>query len=148
MMDAIARHLIEVECSKLPLLYAKYSDNGDHAALASLFAEDGAYILPFKADEPISGREQIHAMFRDRAPVLVRHIVTNVLVEVIDEHHARGTNYLTVLSSDGGLQPPEKSSALYVGQCEDDYVKTDDGWKIARRAGMIALHIGGQLPGN
>jgi 3-phenylpropionate/cinnamic acid dioxygenase small subunit len=146
-MDALTRHLIEVECGKLALLYAKYSDDGDHAALAALFAEDAAYVRPFQADDPLLGREAIHAMFRDRPPTLVRHIVTNVLVEVIDERRARGTNYLTVLSSDGGAQPPQASSALYVGECEDEYVKTGDGWKFARRAGMIVLHIGGRLPG-
>ena len=109
-MDAVTRYSIERECSLLPLLYAKYSDNGDHTALAELFVEDAVYVRPFEADDPVLGRERIHAMFR-RPPTLVRHLVTNVLVEAIDEHHARGTNYLTVLSSDGGIDPRLRGAA-------------------------------------
>ena len=30
---------IEAECGKLPLLFAKYADNGDHAALADLLKQ-------------------------------------------------------------------------------------------------------------
>ena len=145
-MDATQRHLIEVECKRLALLYAKYSDNGDHAALASLFAEDAVYVRPFEEEHPVCGRERIHAMFRDRPPILVRHLVTNVLIDVIDEHHAVGSSYLTVLSSSGGLQPPQPSAALFVGDCEDEFVATESGWKFAKRAGKVVLHIGGDLP--
>ena len=40
MMDELARLRIENACGKLPYLFAKYADDGDHAALAALFAED------------------------------------------------------------------------------------------------------------
>jgi ketosteroid isomerase-like protein len=145
-MDNHARLLIEAECGNLPLLYARYSDNGDHAALARLFADDAIYVRPFEEDDPLCGRATIHAMFRDRPPTLVRHIVSNVLVEVIDEHHATGTSYLTVVSTSGGTTPPQESKALFVGECVDEFVKTSEGWKFGRRAGMIALHLGGSLP--
>ncbi len=143
-MDHEQRAAIEAECARLPLLYAKYADNGDHAALADLFSADATYARPF--DTPLCGRESIQAMFRDRKPILVRHIVTNVMVEVIDERHAKGTSYLTMLSNHASTQPPQEAGGLYVGDFEDEYVRTDEGWKFASRGGMVMLHIGGQLP--
>lgn len=137
---------IAAECSKLPLLFAQYADNGDHAALAALFTEDCIFARPFQPDYPFHGRERVQAIFRDRPPILVRHIVTNVLVEVISEQEAKGTNYLTMLSSHVSVQPPQEAGGLYVGGFEDHYVNTPEGWRFASRYGQVALHQGGAMP--
>ena len=145
-MDDLARLVAEHECGKLPLLFAKYADNGDHAALAALFTQDCELARPFQPDHPFVGRERVQAIFRDRPPILMRHIVTNVLVEVLSETEARGTNYLSMLSSHASTEPPQESGALYVGGFEDEYVKLDGAWKFRRRHGMVALHLGGAMP--
>lgn len=145
-MDDLARLLIERECGKLPLLFAKYADNGDHAALADLFTQDCVFARPFQPDHPFHGRDRVQAIFRDRPPILVRHVVTNVLVEVISETEARGTNYLAMLSSHASTVPPQEAGGLYVGGFEDEYVKTADGWKFKSRLGQVALHQGGAMP--
>jgi len=137
---------IEAECAKLPLLFAKYADNGDHEALAALFTEDCTFARPFQPDFPFFGRDKVQAVFRDRPPILVRHIVTNVLVEVISKNEARGTNYLAMLSSHASTVPPQEAGGLYVGGFEDHYVKTGDGWKFMSRYGQVALHLGGAMP--
>ncbi|MBN8832621.1 MAG: nuclear transport factor 2 family protein [Sphingomonadales bacterium] len=144
-MDSLAQHLVEQSCGALPQLYARYADMGDAEALASLFCEDGVYIRPFEENAPIVGRDQIYAMFAERAPRLGRHIVSNILVDVIDSHHATGTNYMTVMSTNGGNAPPQESNAVFVGECADEYRLTSDGWKFAKRAGMIALHLDGKF---
>lgn len=146
MMEQGKRHLIEAECGKLPYLFAKFADRGDHAALAELFTDDCVFARPFQPDHPFHGRERVQAIFRDRPPILARHIVTNVLVEVIDKRHARGTNYLTMLSSRASTEPPQEAGGLYVGGFEDEYVRTEEGWKFARRMGMVALHQGAAMP--
>ena len=145
-MKGKKRARIEAEVAKLPLLFAKYADNGDHAALAALFTPDCEFARPFQPDHPFHGRDRVQAIFRDRPPILVRHIVTNVLVEVISETEARGTNYLTMLSSHKSVEPPQAAGAIYVGGFEDDYVKTADGWQFARRMGRVVLHQGGPMP--
>ncbi|MEO6387267.1 MAG: nuclear transport factor 2 family protein [Croceibacterium sp.] len=137
---------IEAECAKLPLLFAKYADNGDHAALADLFTEDCTFARPFQPDFPFFGRDRVQAIFRDRPPILVRHVVTNVLVEVISDNEARGTNYLAMLSSHASTEPPQEAGGLYVGGFEDHYVKTGEGWKFMSRYGQVALHQGGAMP--
>ncbi len=137
---------IEAECGKLPLLFAKYADNGDHAALADLFTENCTFARPFQPDYPFHGRERVQAIFRDRPPILVRHIVTNVLVEVISETEARGTNYLAMLSSHASTEPPQEAGGLYVGGFEDHYVLSEGRWRFMSRYGMVALHQGGAMP--
>lgn len=145
-MDDLARLLIERECGRLPLLFAKYADNGDHAALADLFTQDCSFARPFQPDYPFHGRDRVQAIFRDRPPILVRHIVTNVLVDVVSETEARGTNYLAMLSNHNSTEPPQEAGALYVGEFEDSYVRTADGWKFASRQGRVSLHLGGSMP--
>ena len=97
-MDALEEIRIERECGRLPLLFARYADNGDHASLAQLFTEDCEFARPFQPDHPFYGRDRVQAIFRDRPPILVRHLVSNVLVEVISATEARGTNYLAMIA--------------------------------------------------
>jgi hypothetical protein len=137
---------IEAECARLPLLFAKFADNGDHEALAALFTEDCTFARPFQPGYPFFGRDRVQAIFRDRPPILVRHIVTNVLVDVISDNEARGTNYLAMLSSHASTVPPQEAGGLYVGGFEDHYVKTGEGWKFMSRYGQVALHQGGAMP--
>lgn len=145
-MKAKKRLRIEAEVAKLPLLFAHYADNGDHEALAALFIEDCMFARPFQPEYPFYGRDRVQAIFRDRPPILVRHIVTNVLIEVISATEARGTNYLTMLSSHASIVPPQKAGGVFVGGFEDEYVKTDEGWQFSRRMGRVVLHQGGSMP--
>jgi hypothetical protein len=145
-MAPLSKILAERECAKLPLLFAKYADNGDHSALADLFTEDCEFARPFQPEFPFFGRERVQAIFRDRPPILVRHIVTNVLVEVVNETTARGTNYLTMLSSHKSTEMPQPAGGIYVGGFEDEYVTVRGIWKFARRRGYVALHQGGAMP--
>jgi hypothetical protein len=137
---------IEAECGKLPLLFAKYADSGDHQALADLFTQDCAFARPFQPDYPFHGRDRVQAIFRDRPPILVRHIVSNVLVEVLGEHEAIGTNYLAMLSSHASTEPPQEAGGLYVGGFADQYVKVGGTWLFKSRYGHVALHQGGAMP--
>jgi hypothetical protein len=145
-MKAHKRSKIEAACARLPLLFAKYADNGDHAALAELFTEDCEFARPFQPDHPFYGRDRVQAIFRDRPPILVRHIVTNVLIDVINKDEAFGTNYLTMLSSHASTEPPQEAGAIYVGGFTDHYVRTDADWQFKSRHGRVVLHQGGAMP--
>ena len=146
MMDALARLEIESECAKLAHLFAKYADNGDHAALAGLFVEDCELARPFQPDHPYYGRDRVQAIFRDRPPMLVRHLVTNLLVEVVSESAATGSSYLTMLSSHKLDSLPQEAGGIFVGAFEDVFVKTAQGWKFKSRHGNVALYQGGTPP--
>ena len=57
-MELLDQIRIERECGRLPLLFARYADNGDHAALARLFTEDCEFARPFQPDHPFYGRDR------------------------------------------------------------------------------------------
>ena len=145
-MDDLQRLLIERECAKLPLLFAKYADDGSHSALAHLFASYGTYDRPFQPGYPFHGRAAIQAIFRDRPPILVRHLVTNVMVEVVSETRARGSSYVVMMSNHDQVEPPQPSNGIFVGGFEDEYVFDDGKWRFASRKGNLALHEGGKVP--
>jgi hypothetical protein len=145
-MKAKKRLLIEHECGKLPLLFAKYADDGDHAALVELFTPNGTYDRPFQPGYPFHGRAAIQAIFRDRPPILVRHLVTNVLVEVVSSTQARGTSYVVMMSNHELVEPPQSANGIFVGGFEDEYVLHDGVWRFASRKGHLALHEGGKIP--
>jgi len=145
-MDAATRLSIEHACGKLPLLFAKHADDGDHAALAELFASDATYDRPFQPGYPFHGRAAIQSIFRDRPPILVRHLVTNVLVEVVSETRARGSNYVVMMSNHAEIVPPQPSNGIFVGGFDDEYVLEDGSWRFASRTGHLAMHEGGTIP--
>lgn len=145
-MDDLARLLIERECARLPLLFAKHADSGDHEALAALFTDDCEFARPFQPDHPFCGRARVAAIFRDRPPILVRHIVSNILIDVISPTEARGTSYLSMLSSHASTVPPQEAGGLYVGGFDDHYVHTAQGWKFKSRYGRVVLYQGGSMP--
>ena len=94
----------------------------------------------------IGGRSRKIACTRSRPPILVRHIVSNVLVEVVSETEARGTNYLAMLSCHSTTEGPAPAGGLYVGGFEDHYVRTPGGWRFKSRYGCVVLHQGGAMP--
>lgn len=145
-MDELATLLIERECARLPNLFARYSDNGDHASLADLFTQDCEFARPLQPDYPFFGRDRVQAIFRDRPPILVRHIVTNVIVDVVSETEARGTNYLMMLSNHASTEIPQEAGGIFVGGFEDVYVKLAGGWKFKSRHGHVSLYQGGAMP--
>lgn len=145
-MDGLEELRIERACARLPLLFAKYADNGDHAALADLFTQDCEFARPFQPDHPFYGRARVQAIFRDRPPILVRHLVSNVLVEVVSATEARGSNYLAMLSSHASTEPPQAAGGLYVGGFDDHYVLDSGQWRFKSRYGRVVLHQGGPMP--
>ena len=146
-MDDIQRIVIEQACHRLVLEFAKYNDDLDHAALASLFTEDCVFARPLDPQYPYYGREAVHAIFRDRAPRLTRHVMTNILITVDSEDEAHGNSYVTMVSSpNADRSAPREGEGIFFGSFDDVFVRTAAGWKIKSRHGNVALHQGGHVP--
>ena len=67
MIEALEEIRIERECGRLPLLFARYADNGDHASLAQLFTEDCEYSYRPHGDT-VRGRDAIVRSWLDDDP--------------------------------------------------------------------------------
>lgn len=127
---------IEHACEKLQKLYGIYADQLDEAKFAALFAEDAWIKVP--EQPPFKGHEAIAAGIKGmRALDLTyRHVITNAVVDAIDDTHAEGLCYLMAFNSaapadEHGARPMEMATTL--GEYKDTFVKTKDGWRFQSR---------------
>lgn len=141
--DAAGRMAAEWACERLVRQFAMLNDERDHDGIAALFTEDGSFARPFDPDNPILGRASIMAMFRDRPPRLSRHVMSNSVIEVISPTEARGRSYLMFMSSlDVEAPRPVKAEpGIHVGQYDDVFVLTAEGWRFKSRRGTLSLSV-------
>lgn len=125
-----ARNAIE----ELKTQYARRSDavfnnpgNASAVALADLFTDDGVLNLgPFGS---FSGRDQLINAFENILPQGTQwstHYIVNPLIAV-DGDTATGNWYYLIQSLPAG---ENATLTQFFGGYDDQYVKTDDGWKI------------------
>lgn len=122
------RRAIEWDCARLVSLYAKLNDEGRWAEVAALYAEDGVMTRPTAPDTPIAGRAAIQAAFEARPPRTTRHVCSNIVIQVEDADHATGSSVMLLFTAYG---PP------LVGNFEDRFVCSGDGWRFAERRGSV-----------
>jgi len=134
-MDITEIMIIERECERLVTLYCHYIDHGEAAKVADLFTDDGMWKSP---EITMTGRDQVRAGFQhrqDQKERMSRHVCKNLLIHIESEKEATGTVYVTLYRHDGeeGRSFSPLNGPEMVGEYQDHYVKTKEGWKIASR---------------
>jgi ketosteroid isomerase-like protein len=114
-------------------LVARYNANGDTGRfpqVRALFLEDA--VMRIEPDQEYVGIESIMSIFTgtssntaSSALTHVRHFTSTHQIDFDDDSHAAGRLYFAVLT-DVGLD--------HWGRYVDHYVRTDDGWRFARRS--------------
>lgn len=138
----------ERACSRLCLEFARHVDLGAYEDAAALFAHEGEFS---RRGATFRGRDAIARSFdeilggwrgRARNPSWrVRHVCTNILIDIVTEKEAAGASYYTIYLYKGGEiagLAPIRSPAL-IGDYIDSFVKTDEGWRIGRREARSLL---------
>lgn len=134
-MDDTRRGEIERACKRLSHAYSKHLDFREYEAFVELFAEDGI----LNTGVELNGKEAIREGMKHRSDRLrSRHVVTNLIVDVIDEDHAEGVTYLTLYRmvteearNPSNVLPLEGPAA--VGHYTDKYIRTSEGWRFDSR---------------
>jgi len=110
--------------------YALDTGEDEGRAYANLFTEDGAFVSPAAT---VSGRaalaEMAYGHREGQGPLLVRNFGANLLIEPSPDG-ATGRQYGVIIAFGEQGAP---SSVGGGGHFEDQYVRTDDGWRIRRR---------------
>lgn len=111
--------------------------------MCELLTEDASFARPTDPDNPILGRDAIRQAFESRpADRITRHLCTNVVITVETPEEARGSLYALLYTGQAG-QGAEVGLAAdprqLVGEFEDRYRLTEDGWRIAARTGRIVF---------
>ncbi|MBW2279756.1 MAG: nuclear transport factor 2 family protein [Deltaproteobacteria bacterium] len=129
---------IQAACERLSILYARMADWKQYDLLPEVFTEDASLDVGGRLD----GIEKIaKGMSRRPETLRSRHVLTNIFVQVVDADHARGTSYLSLYRHVGeeSLEPGavELAGPAAVGEYEDEFRRTGDGWRISSRV----LHL-------
>jgi uncharacterized protein (TIGR02246 family) len=141
-LSAPERLLAEQACRDLVVRAAHCTDSHRHEDFAALFAPDAVLTRP--GGEPLRGREAILASYRTR-PVdrITRHLVTGSVIELASATQARGLSYVLLWGGDltdaeGPSGRPARRQVM--GEFEDVFSLTAEGWRIARRDARFVLY--------
>ena len=126
---------IEQACTRLQTRYGTLADRQD-PKFRELFAPDASITLPeyptfTGLDAIMDGQTQWRA-----SGILMRHVVTNSAIDVIDERNATGICYLMVFY--GGAHDPEEGEVrptvpISLGEFHDRFVKIGEAWLFKSR---------------
>ena len=93
-MDEDRRRAIEWDCTRTLTGFINALDAGDYETMAGLMAENGVWMRP--GGDAVGPSGLLEAMKDRPRGLIVRHVISNVLIEAIDEDNATGITYLTV----------------------------------------------------
>jgi len=133
-MDCTARRAIEWDGAQTLLRFYDAFDAWDYEAMAALFTEDGVW---HRAGQALRGRADIVAAMRRRSTTqTIRHVVTNLLVDVRDAGHAQARLYLTAYRHDAGaprVVPAPLGPPALLLLVSAQLVRRPEGWRIAEQ---------------
>jgi hypothetical protein len=130
----------------LMMRYGEVHDFGTPQDYAALFTDEGEIavgemVVVKGRDKLVAQAERDHEKYtvslpNGQATFLMRHLITNTVVESLDGDHATGTSFVTTMIRDGEEGP----KVLSIGRYVDTFERQRGEWKIARRA--IVLDFG------
>ena len=137
-IDNLDRLVIERECERLIQLYAFYADHHRHIEMADLFTADG--VLD-RGNGAVQGKEKIRQALEQRRPdAIVRHISSNVIVDVRKPDQASATSIMTLYRVFGSNEPGQALELPeMVADYHDEFRRMSEGWRIGSRRSVIAL---------
>ena len=117
------------DCSNLVTDYAYYRDRFDAVGFSNIFTEDASLTV---GHQTWVGRDNIRARIEglDQSGS-IRHLMSTIRIEPIDELHAAGVSYATIYTAAAGANSTEGFAVI--GEYHDNFVLTDEGWKISKR---------------
>lgn len=141
-LEPLERLLAEKACRDLVLAAARAVDAQDYRALAALFAPDGELVRP--GGEPLRGPQAVFDSYAAKDPHrLTQHLVTNHEVQVTSATTARSCCRVILWASrrDEALTPRGRRAdeAQQIGEIDDEFVRTPEGWRIARRSARFTM---------
>jgi len=138
--------MIERACERLVYEFFEAIDVRNDRHLEHLFTADATYARPIDPNTIISGREAIVKAFIARPGGRVsRHVTSNVRITVQSAERASGVSRVVLFAGPdepaAHLQFGHKADArVLIGEFDDEFVKTAEGWRFASRRGRVILH--------
>jgi hypothetical protein len=116
------------DCSQTVLRLFDAMDALRYDDVAAAFTPDGVW---HRAGKALRGREAIVAAMHERpSDRRVRHVITNVLVEVHNDATASGSCYVTAYAGPLSDEPAVINAPWMMLTARHAFVATPAGWKI------------------
>jgi ketosteroid isomerase-like protein len=127
-IDVSAAELEEIRA--LTHRYGLALDTFDLDGIVDVFTPDGIFDCSAFGLEVCDGQESIRTFFDHNQQVMANqiHMFSNHIIDFDGPDEAHGTNYL---EQDGYTHDGARIQCL--GLNRDEYVRTDNGWRIKRR---------------
>ena len=135
---------IEHACERIVLDSVGFVDGQAYEALAALFVPDGILTRP-NGDRIIGPAAILKAYTSRPGGRITRHVVSNIRVTVESLNRALSLSYALVYSApadgpaDGAFGVQAEPRHL-VGEFEDEFVRTPEGWRFALRRARFVMH--------
>ena len=135
-MNRVEELLIESECQRVIHQFYRYVDHHEFEKAVKLFTEDVTWEVMGVA---LKGRDEIlEALYGGLGNDTIRHVLTNVIVTVIDKDNAELWNYTTNYYSREGRREDMNGPLRFDGphRLGDMFAKlrrVGDDWKISAR---------------
>jgi hypothetical protein len=128
----------EAECAKLANAFAYYLDRNMGKELAALFTGDGEFKRPGLV---VKGHAEFIAWAeRRQAEAETRHIASPPFFISGDTGTAKSVSYFTAYRARKTDAPlPEYDGPVGVAEYHDEFRKTEEGWRIARRKVFVVM---------
>lgn len=139
-MTQTERMLAEHQCERLIKRFAVLNDECAYEDMVAMFTANGEFARPSQPDDIIQGREAILAAFKARPSRISRHFISNVLVDVLDENHAKAISYVLLYTAESGSS--ESKPPYLVGRFQDQLEQVDGQWYFKQRLGSVDLRAG------
>jgi hypothetical protein len=145
-LSDIEKLVAERACERLIYEFAEAIDLRNDAHLENLFTTDATYARPTDPNTVISGRDVIVKGFVARPGGRVtRHICSNVVITIDSADRAHGVSRVVLIA--GPTEPAAHAQFGYkadarqlIGEYDDEFVKTAEGWRFSSRRGRVILH--------
>ncbi len=144
MIDDEETMRISWACAQLVRRSIALSDAERWEELSALYAEDAMMNRPSDPGRWFTGRAAILEGFRRRPHRTARHLISNLVVDVISQTEAQAstTVALFVGPARDGSDPVRSVGPVLIGAF-DDLLRREGGvWRIARRTGSLTLEHG------
>ena len=120
---------IHQQCIDLVLGYAYHRDNFNAEEFSQLFTEDASLTV---GGQTWVGREEIRGRIQElRNGSTIRHLMSTMRIVPDGEDRATGVSYVTIYNAPPGVT--EVEGFLLIGEYHDEFVRTEEGWKIQTR---------------
>ncbi|HEX2592267.1 MAG TPA: nuclear transport factor 2 family protein [Rhizomicrobium sp.] len=128
------RLAIESACTRLAIDYSYYADTQQLEAWSKLFAEDAEMTL---FGQTHKGRAAILASLNggNGGAIASFHSNSNIRIDVVSATEAKGSVGVTLFAAPrkDGVAVVKEITPAVVGHYVDEYRKTAEGWRIAKR---------------